>query len=218
MGLGQYRSLREYCGPHTASSVFLITVSVVSTPALVTNWSMQEASTEFQLHSEVRAWRVFSTAGFKGSYTRSRGTKKLKSCVKKWATPLNIKTACITYSLWREVIPGVVSIALVDGVIPPPTPALQRGEANLTWEGAQRGLNILLRPPLKKFVSGPVAGLVFSCRLGTFFYVFSKNYFNFLPPEKRKKLNKFCSRQTDHNFGHPVDKKQLFLRVASQSE
>ena len=27
MGLGQYNSLGEYCGPHTASSVFLILVS-----------------------------------------------------------------------------------------------------------------------------------------------------------------------------------------------
>ena len=26
MGLGQYDSLGEYCGPHTASSVFLIVV------------------------------------------------------------------------------------------------------------------------------------------------------------------------------------------------
>ena len=30
MGLGQYNSLGEYCGPHTASSVFLI---LIVTPA-----------------------------------------------------------------------------------------------------------------------------------------------------------------------------------------
>ena len=30
MGVGQYNSLGEYCGPHTASSVFLILILVVS--------------------------------------------------------------------------------------------------------------------------------------------------------------------------------------------
>ena len=29
MGLGQYNSLGEYCGPHTASSVFLILVHYI---------------------------------------------------------------------------------------------------------------------------------------------------------------------------------------------
>ena len=29
IGLGQYKSLGEYCGPHTASSVFLILVSLL---------------------------------------------------------------------------------------------------------------------------------------------------------------------------------------------
>ena len=34
MGLGQYDSLGEYCGPHTASSVFLISLSPISSNIL----------------------------------------------------------------------------------------------------------------------------------------------------------------------------------------
>ena len=34
MGLGQYNSLREYCSPHTASSVFLILVFPLRAPEL----------------------------------------------------------------------------------------------------------------------------------------------------------------------------------------
>ena len=33
MGLGQYNSLAEHCGPHTASSVFLFLISVPPPPS-----------------------------------------------------------------------------------------------------------------------------------------------------------------------------------------
>ena len=35
MGLGQYTSLGEYCGPHTASSVFLILVPTARVVVMV---------------------------------------------------------------------------------------------------------------------------------------------------------------------------------------
>ena len=72
----------------------------------------------------------------------------------------------------------------------------------------------------KKIVSGPAAGCVYNCRMGTFF-------FHFAPPppkkimvkislfsyqKKKKGKKEFCDRPTGHNFGHPLDRKQTFFK------
>ena len=51
MCLGQYKSLGEYCGPHTASEVFLVLVSTTSV-AVVVNHPYHESS-YFSLFDDV---------------------------------------------------------------------------------------------------------------------------------------------------------------------
>ena len=43
-----------------------------------------------------------------------------------------------------------------------------------------------------------------------FFFV-CKNFSNFLTKKEKGEKNRICDRQSGHNFGHLVDKKQTFF-------
>ena len=71
----------------------------------------------------------------------------------------------------------------------------------------------------KDSVSGGPAGCLKKVRLGFFFHFCKKNLFisqkwTILPPpppQKKKKKKKNCGRPTDHNYGHPLDRKQTIF-------
>ena len=66
MGLGQYNSIGKYCGPHTASSVFLIlvfTLDVEANKRLFIDWLNYEVVIKF-IKTSVGANSVRNTSRF----------------------------------------------------------------------------------------------------------------------------------------------------------
>ena len=85
----------------------------------------------------------------------------------------------------------------------------------------------LIRPPLKKMlfpVQWPGEDVIAECfffffflSFCHFFFFFCQKFQNFLTGKEKKeseKKEKIVGRPTGHNFGHPLDRKQIFLRVA----
>ena len=71
-----------------------------------------------------------------------------------------------------------------------------------------------LRPPLQKVCFRcfcvPTGNLFFFL----IFFLLAKNFSYFLTKQKKRERERICGSQSVHNFGHPLDKKHFFLRVA----
>ena len=77
----------------------------------------------------------------------------------------------------------------------------------------------LVEATLKKnIVSGPAAGCVHYCRMGTFFFILppqkivGQNFIIFLPKKKKGNKKLILRPPPGHNFGHPLDRKQTFFK------